>query len=184
MKDSRVIIILFATICIGILVALFPKRPTARVDSEEQPIIAVEGDEVRGQNTLRRDPNLSGDYILENHGSSDFSGRDDVILMGRIVERVNILFRQTDTRHMATIADFSAFVTGKNPERLVYLDPNLPVFKDGVLTDRWGQPYMIHPLAVGEYEIRSAGPDGLPYTEDDWTMHPTKGLYPGASLDG
>lgn len=60
-------------------------------------------------------------------------------------------------------------LTGGNEKKLVYLaQETRPLIDDnGRLTDRWGNPYVFHALSGKTMEIRSAGPDGIPYNADD-----------------
>ena len=56
--------------------------------------------------------------------------------------------------------------------------PDHPVFSaDGLLSDRWGSPLVVHPEAWKQLELRSAGPDKLPFTEDDLVLTPA-GIQP------
>ena len=64
--------------------------------------------------------------------------------------------------------DFSAALRGENPNREVFIPGGHPVFsKDGLLVDRWGSPLIVHPEARRQLELRSAGPDRLPFNDDD-----------------
>jgi len=70
--------------------------------------------------------------------------------------------------------DFSAALRGENPNREVFLRAGHPVFsREGLLIDRWGSPLIVHPEAWRELEIRSAGPDRIPYNGDDLILSPT-----------
>ncbi|MGC6506326.1 MAG: hypothetical protein ACON39_07120 [Coraliomargaritaceae bacterium] len=121
----------------------------------------------------------SGNEFLEEHGLAGSTAVKDLQLVGRVMDGLSIFFRQFDTRYVATNEQLSDFLTGSNPQGLQYLDPDLPIFKNGVLTDRWGHPYIVHPLAAGTLEIRSIGPDGIPYTEDDLWVNPDDGVQGG-----
>lgn len=69
--------------------------------------------------------------------------------------------------------DFSAALRGENPNREVFLRPENPVFSPaGLLVDRWGSPVIVHPEAWRQLELRSAGPDRIPYNEDDLILAP------------
>ncbi len=37
----------------------------------------------------------------------------------------------------------------------------------GELLDRWGAPYFFHQLSMNEMEVRSSGPDGAMWSDDD-----------------
>jgi hypothetical protein len=61
-----------------------------------------------------------------------------------------------------------ALLVGENPLRVAPIPPGHPrIDPEGRLTDRWGTPFDIHPLASTAIEIRSAGPDREMHTEDD-----------------
>jgi len=57
---------------------------------------------------------------------------------------------------------------GCNPKNVVFLDPvAVNLSPNHELLDRWGNPFVFHPLTSKEMEVRSHGPDGKPWTEDD-----------------
>ncbi|MGJ8651753.1 MAG: hypothetical protein ACSHX8_00635 [Opitutaceae bacterium] len=60
-----------------------------------------------------------------------------------------------------------AQLLGKNPKRIVFLDPESKALKNKQLLDQWNQPYFFHALSGQEMEIRSAGPDTQLWTKDD-----------------
>ena len=69
--------------------------------------------------------------------------------------------------------DFSAALRGGNPNREVFVRSGNPVFSPaGLLVDRWGSPVIVHPEAWRQLEFRSAGPDRIPYNEDDLILAP------------
>ena len=69
--------------------------------------------------------------------------------------------------------DFSAALRGENPNREVFIREGNPVFSSqGLLLDRWGSPMIVHPEAWRELELRSAGPDRIPYNGDDLILSP------------
>lgn len=65
--------------------------------------------------------------------------------------------------------EITAALTGTNEKKLAYLAHEVRrlVDSDGRLMDRWGNPYVFHALSGTAMEIRSAGPDGIPYNPDD-----------------
>jgi hypothetical protein len=69
--------------------------------------------------------------------------------------------------------DLAAALRGENPNREVFVRPGSPVFSaDGRLVDRWGSPLIVHPEAWRQLELRSAGPDRIPYNGDDLILAP------------
>lgn len=73
-------------------------------------------------------------------------------------------------RPLGTNEDFTAWLTGGNRLRLAAIPADHPAIDaQRRLTDRWGRPYFFHPLSSDRVELRSAGPDGTLFTEDDVT---------------
>lgn len=57
---------------------------------------------------------------------------------------------------------------GENPKKVVFIDPELPALNSSLeLTDRWGSPFIFHPVSATQMGLRSKGPDGILWTEDD-----------------
>lgn len=64
--------------------------------------------------------------------------------------------------------EITAALTGRNAQDLVFFPPDHPgINPAGELCDRWGTPYLFHPLSADHFEIRSAGPDRDLFTADD-----------------
>ena len=81
-----------------------------------------------------------------------------------------------DARHfpIGGNEDFSAALRGENPNREIFIRAGNPIFSPhGLLLDRWGSPMIVHPEAWRELSLRSAGPDRIPYNDDDLVLFPT-----------
>jgi hypothetical protein len=60
---------------------------------------------------------------------------------------------------------------GKNPKKIVFVAPGISALSpEGSLLDRWGSPYIFHPLKADVMDIRSPGPDRKPWTDDDLSL--------------
>jgi hypothetical protein len=71
-------------------------------------------------------------------------------------------------------SDLATVLKGQNPMKYASIPPDHPAFApSGRLCDRWGTPYFVHPVAEGDFEIRSAGPDRKMFTADDLVADPT-----------
>ena len=71
-------------------------------------------------------------------------------------------------------ADLAAALRGENPNRTVFVPLGHAIFSpEGLLLDRWGTPVIVHPEGWRRIELRSAGPDKTPYTEDDLILAPS-----------
>ena len=67
--------------------------------------------------------------------------------------------------------EIMAQLLGNNAKKLVFFPRNHPSLnEDGVLLDRWGTPYYFHPLSAQLMDMRTAGPDGNLWTDDDLSL--------------
>ena len=64
--------------------------------------------------------------------------------------------------------EFAAALAGENPKKVVFIDPAL--LSNGELLDRFGKPYVFHPLKADVMDLRSRGQDGQLWTKDDVTL--------------
>lgn len=93
----------------------------------------------------------------------------------RDLETIHVLLFQTRSsvknlasKPMGTNTEFTAVLTGNNSERLAAIPPDHPAINDkGELTDRWGKPLFFHPESSSKTTLRSAGPDGKFFNQDD-----------------
>lgn len=72
--------------------------------------------------------------------------------------------------------EFVAPLLGDNPKQVIFIPRDHPAVKDNTLHDRWGAPYHFHPLSGQKLDIRSAGPDGKLWTDDDLSLDPAQEL--------
>ncbi len=91
------------------------------------------------------------------------------------IEDVQFMLRDFRTRLGAnptgTNAEIMKEVMGANRAQMKLSPPEGQKMNDqGELLDRWGAPYFFHQLSRNEMEIRSAGPDGAMWTNDDVVM--------------
>lgn len=56
---------------------------------------------------------------------------------------------------------------GKNPMKIVFIEPKNPAVVGNELVDQWGTAYFFHSVSAENMEVRSAGPDRRLWTEDD-----------------
>jgi hypothetical protein len=57
---------------------------------------------------------------------------------------------------------------GNNPSGLPIFPTKHPrIAEDGSLHDAWGKPFFFHTISSQHIEVRSLGPDGIIFTEDD-----------------
>ncbi len=74
---------------------------------------------------------------------------------------------------VGTNAEITATLTGRNRLLLALIPPNHPAVNlRGELCDRWSHPFFFHQLSGTRMEVRSAGPDGKLWSDDDVVLTP------------
>jgi hypothetical protein len=117
-----------------------------------------------------------GDQMLESYGTAETAPREDLQWVQRVLNNALIVVKRADTRHYSTNEDLADFLRGANPDRQVMVSSNSPIFgTDGRIVDRWGSPLIVHPIKNDRLELRSAGPDRQPWTDDDVVVDSTGG---------
>ena len=117
------------------------------------------------------EPTLA-DTVLEAYGSPQATYQEDTRLLHNFLTNVFFLVKQRDSRHYSTNEDLVLFLQGKNSNNQAYLPESHPYLdSNNRLLDRFGSPVHLHPVSRQLIQIRSAGPDTIPYTEDD-TIYP------------
>jgi hypothetical protein len=70
-------------------------------------------------------------------------------------------------------SEITAALTGRNKLGFAFVPKDCPAINSkGELCDRWGKPYFFHQISGEKMEIRSAGPDGVLWTDDDVVLTP------------
>lgn len=109
-----------------------------------------------------------GDQVLANYGNPNSELHDDLSLFKNYLGNVLLLVKQRDPRHYATNEDLALFLLGQKGNRTPFLSDCSAVLNgEQQLVDRFGSPLIVHPFSRDQVEIRSAGPDLIPYTADD-----------------
>lgn len=95
----------------------------------------------------------------------------DLEMINEILGNYRMIFKEnpvgTDNE------EFASALAGENAKKIVFIEPGL--LSDGELLDRYGFPYMFHPQSADAMDLRSRGPDGQLWTEDDVSFDPRKG---------
>jgi hypothetical protein len=116
---------------------------------------------------------VPGDALLAGYGDPATPPADDLRKIHRVTMGYFSVIKDASRFPIGGNADLAAALRGENVNRQVFIRRGHPVFSDdGELTDRWGVKLVIHPEAHRELEIRSAGPDGIPYNGDDIILGP------------
>lgn len=71
--------------------------------------------------------------------------------------------------------DIMNALTGNNPARLpIFPRQHSRLDPKGRLLDSWGNPFIFHPISSQYLEVRSKGPDGEIFTDDDILAPPAR----------
>jgi len=120
----------------------------------------------------------ASESLLAGYGDPNTPPIEDLRKVHRVVSGYFSVIKEPTRFPIGGNADLAAALKGENPNREVFLTADHPIFsKDGLLIDRWGTPLVVHPEGWRQIELRTAGPDKKPYTEDDLVILPT-GMQP------
>lgn len=126
--------------------------------------------EVKALDSLLPTP---GDKLLEGYADPATEPIEDLRKVHRVVAGYFSVIKDASRFAIGGNEDLSAALRGENPNREIFVRSENPVFSGaGLLTDRWGSAIIVHPEAWKQLSLRSAGPDKIPYNEDDLILHP------------
>jgi hypothetical protein len=101
------------------------------------------------------------------HQSADPSA--DLAIIDQLIGDYRFVYRENPVG--TENAEIVAQLLGSNPKKVTFLDSGLAALTaEGELLDRWGSPYIFHPLKADLMDVRSIGPDRKPWTGDDLTL--------------
>ncbi len=105
---------------------------------------------------------------LETHATAQSTPLQDLQNVQELVTRFSLKNRHLNTLYYSQNADFCEHLM-KSAFPIPTDHPSLGKDAEGrtILLDRWGTPYLFHPLSHKLMQMRSAGPDRQPYTQDD-----------------
>lgn len=167
-RRPRSLLYLPVAAVIGILAWLFFMR-----DSDRRPVAgAVETTISETKDIVPAGP-VPGDALLAGYADPSTPPLEDLKKIHRVVTGYFSVIKDSSRFPIGGNEDLSAALRGENPNREVFVKPDHPVFSTGgLLIDRWGSPVIVHPQAWKQLELRSAGPDRIPYNEDDLVLAP------------
>jgi len=127
---------------------------------------------------------LLGEQILSGYADTNLPPENDLTLMSRLMDNALLMLKGAAGRPLSANEDWAALFVGQNAAHERFLsDSNLALNASGQLIDRWGTPLFFHALGGGRYEVRSAGPDGRLWTDDDLHRNPDGSFRHGQELN-
>lgn len=116
---------------------------------------------------------VPGDRLLEDYGNPELPPIEDLRKVQRVVSGYFSVIKDASRNAIGGNEDLAAALLGENPNREIFVRPGSRVLsQNGLLIDRWGTPLIVHPQAWRQLELRSAGPDKIPYNADDLILQP------------
>lgn len=107
-----------------------------------------------------------GQEIADQLNDPEMDASDDLLAIGEMIRIHLNTFKSIPPG--GENVDIIQALTGRNDKSLAIIPPDHKVISEkGELLDRWGNPYHFHPVSRSLLEIRSAGPDGQLWNEDD-----------------
>jgi hypothetical protein len=158
-------------IAAGLLIALavvvwLSLRPTSKIVSPA-PVPSY------SQSTVRPAEPTAGERLLEGYADPATPPIEDLRKLHRVLTGYFSVIKDASRNPIGGNADLAAALRGENPNRTVFVHPGHAVFSpDGLLRDRWDSPVIVHPEGWRRIELRSAGPDKMPFTGDDLVLGP------------
>lgn len=158
--------VLALAIAAAVLLALWHWRtPPPPARQAPAPAPAAEPDTPR--------PQTAAESLLAGYANPASPPLEDLKKIHRVVTGYFSVVKDSSRHPIGGNADLAAALRGENPNRETFVPANHPIFSaDGLILDRWGSPLVVHPRAWRELELRSAGPDRRPYTDDDLVLLP------------
>jgi len=165
--------ILWLTLGVAALVGLAIRLATRDAPAPATPPPATPPATVTpGQPPEARQRPLPGEPLLEGYASDSQAPLQDLHQVHDVIDGYFSIAKDESRFPIGGNADLAAALRGDNSAGTAFVPPDHPVLDAGLLVDRWGTPYHVHPEAFGELEIRSAGPDRTLFTTDDLLLGP------------
>jgi hypothetical protein len=111
---------------------------------------------------------LATEGLLLGYGDPATPPIEDLRKIHRLVTGYFSVIKDESRFPIGGNEDLAAALLGANANRESFIRSNNPVLSpSGLLLDRWQSPLIVHPEASRQLELRSAGPDRIPYNQDD-----------------
>ena len=119
-------------------------------------------------------PPTAAEALLDGYGDAATPPIEDLRKVHRVAMGYFSIVKDPSRFPIGGNADLAAALRGENANREILVGKDHSIFTtDGLLKDRWGQPLIVHPEGWRRLELRSAGPDGIGYNEDDVVLSPS-----------
>lgn len=140
----------------------------------EKPVEVKPGIPSISQAPLQPVTPTAGERLLEGYGDEGTPPIEDLRKIHRVLGGYFSVIKDSSRFPIGGNEDLAAALRGENQNKEVFVPAGHRLFAaDGKIIDRWGTALIVHPEGWQRIELRSAGPDRKPYTEDDLVILPT-----------
>ena len=109
-----------------------------------------------------------GNRDLAGYAAPGGTDLEDMRMLAGCASAFLTIHKQAAERPLSANEEWSAALRGQRHGTSRWLEDGPPVFStDGKIIDRHGTPVHFHALGAKAWELRSAGPDKLLFTDDD-----------------
>jgi hypothetical protein len=105
--------------------------------------------------------------LADELNAPGFDTAHDLVVLRGLIGQLTTVLHLAERPPLGDNADLVAALTGRNRRHVVFVPPNHPALRAGLLVDRWGTPYHFHARSADAIDPRSAGPDRVLFTADD-----------------
>lgn len=110
----------------------------------------------------------TGSPLATELNAPNGSAAQDVDILRQLIGQYLTALQRKPGPPIGDDHDLVHVLTGHNPLHLTVIPATHPAISpQGRLLDRFGTPYLVHPVSSHNYQIRSAGPDRKLFTLDD-----------------
>ena len=190
---KKLTLFLIALPVLVVLVILFPMthwktEPWKKRSSSATPIATNPAATVTATPstapTVGGQPALLGETLLAGYANTNLPPQNDLVLMSQLMDNSLLLLKRAANQPLSANEDWAALFRGQNATHERFLPDHHAAFNGkGQLIDRWGTPLFFHAMGSGRYEVRSAGPDGKLWTDDDIHRNPDGSFRRGPELN-
>ena len=159
-----------ATVCLAAVAFIWDGRDSSRTDFPQHTKPVSEDVSTRSNASPDQgtEPSITLLPVSEEADalhSPETDGEEDL----QIIESFFLAYQQALGENPTGENDeITAALTGSNPKGVAVLPGNhSSISPDGELLDRWGNPYHFHSISARIMEVRSPGPDGTLWSDDD-----------------
>ncbi|MFX3681392.1 MAG: hypothetical protein ACN6I3_00590 [bacterium] len=147
-----------------------PAGPVAARGDEIAPIavtVSPQAESASARFTIESTHDPLRGFVGEGLNAREGSAVRDLRILQDILEAWQTNF-PGEGNPVGLNSEITRVLTGANRLKVAFVPPDHPAINAaGELCDRWGTPVIFHQIAKYHMELRSAGPDRVPYTADD-----------------